>query len=172
MLDKLIDLLASMWSEACPLQIVDCFKAGVHLRFGKFIRVLEPGLRWKIPLVDKFMLDDVVIDTAYYKPQALTTLDNKMVVVSAVVKYQVVDIKKYLLDIYDRDSVLADSTMMAMKQIVSSFNWESLRHSKEVEKELRSLVAKEVKDYGIKVHRVVFADLSLCRTYRLISDAK
>ena len=49
MFDKLIDFLITFIHDILPIKIVDQWEMGVHLRCGKFIGVVTPGLNWKIP---------------------------------------------------------------------------------------------------------------------------
>jgi regulator of protease activity HflC (stomatin/prohibitin superfamily) len=47
MFDKLIDLVVTFIHDILPFKIVDQWEAGVHLKTGKFHRVVSPGLNWK-----------------------------------------------------------------------------------------------------------------------------
>lgn len=167
MLDKLIDLIINFIDDFLPIKIVNEWESGVYLRFGKFKRVVKAGMIWKIPFFDKILVTDVITQTANLKPQTVTSLDEKNVVLSSIVRYHIYDVKKYLLGVMHADDVLIDTTQGIIRDIVETTNWEDLI-------DLTNIVTPEVNEqvnkWGINVEQVSFPDLAQIRTYRLITD--
>ena len=110
MFDKLIDLLVTFIHDILPFKIVNQWEEGVHLRFGKSIRKVRPGLNWKIPFFDHIILTSVITQTVNLKPQTVTTLDEKSVVLSSIVRYYIFDVEKFLLSVMHANDVLIDTT--------------------------------------------------------------
>jgi len=168
MFERLLDLLIGLKDTLSPVFIVDQTEMGIVKRLGLFKRVVEPGLRWKWPILEAEETETVVITTLNLSSQTLTTFDDKSIVISAIVTYSINDIKKYLLNMYDCEEVLADITMGVIQTKVSEINYVDLF---EVEKTVLPMVRNKLKDYGIKVKMVTFIDLGAVRSIRLIQDS-
>jgi regulator of protease activity HflC (stomatin/prohibitin superfamily) len=97
MLDKLLDFIITFINDILPFKIVDQWEQGVHLRFGKFHKVVYPGLNCKIPFFDQVWVVPVITQTVNLKPQTVTTLDEKSVVLTSIVRYHIEDVEKFLL---------------------------------------------------------------------------
>ena len=58
--------------------IVDQYERGVVLRLGKYLRTIEPGFHWLLPLgIDRAILHEVILTTRQLDEQSLTTYDGK-----------------------------------------------------------------------------------------------
>lgn len=169
MFDKLIDLIVTFIHDILPFKIVDQWESGVHLKFGKFHKVVQPGLNWKMPFFDKIWLTPVITQSVHLKPQTLTTLDDRSIVLTTILRYHVVDVKSFLLNVMHANDVLIDTTQGIIRDIVENTSWEELVNLTEfVTPEVNSQVSK----WGILVERVSFPDLGEITTYRLIGDNK
>jgi regulator of protease activity HflC (stomatin/prohibitin superfamily) len=120
-------------------------------------------------MVETILSTPTVTTTLELRPQTLTTKDNKSIVVSAIVKYQIKDAKLYLLEVWDQADVLKDVTMGAIRQTIGRLPYADLA-SPDVETSVLEVVRKEVNQYGFKIHRVTFADLGEIRSIRLIGE--
>ena len=169
MFERIFDFLASFWNVLRPWVVVDEYEGGVILRFGRYHRVLTPGLHWKVPLADVPVTTSTVITTMALRPQTLTTRDDLTIVISAIVKYHIEDVRAYLLDIWDSADVLNDVTLGAIKEIVALVDYGDLQR-KEIEDDVLRTVQEEAKKFGVHVHKVTFSDLGRVRSIRLITN--
>ena len=140
MFDKLIDLIVTFIHDILPFKIVDQWEAGVHLRFGKFYRTVMPGLNWKIPFFDKVWVTNVITQSVHLKPQTLTTLDERSIVLSTIVRYHVFDVQSFLLTVMHANDVLIDTTQGIIRDIVETTTWEDFV-------DLTNRVTPEVNDF-------------------------
>jgi len=168
MFERILDLLIGLKDSLSPVFIVDQTEMGIVKRLGLFKREVAPGLRWKWPILEAEETETVVITTLNLSSQTLTTFDDRSIVISAIVTYSINDIKKYLLNMYDCEEVLADITMGVIQTKISEINYVDLF---EVEKAVLPMVRNKLKDYGIKVKMVTFIDLGAVRSIRLIQDS-
>jgi len=168
MFDKLIDFLIRFWDWAKPFEIVLAYEAGIMLRFGRYHATLSPGFYFKIPLVDYAITANSTITTLQLRPQTLTTKDDQQVVIGAIVKYQIKDIKPFLLDIWDSVDVLNDVTLGAIKSVVNDLSYADLIHTN-VEAIVIDTVRKEVNQFGFRIHKITFTDMGKIRTIRLMN---
>lgn len=169
MFDRIVDVIVNAWDWLIPGQIVDQYESGIHLRRGKFLRILKPGMRWRWWGIDAFHVMNVAITTMPLRAQSLTTSDKKAVVVSSIIKYQVTNVKPLMLKLWDATDVLRDTSMGAVKSVVSDSTMAQLIKPS-TEQKVLDIIQGEVREYGIKVHRITFVDLGTIRSYRLISS--
>lgn len=169
MLEKFIEFLLQFWQRISPVTIIQHYEKGAVLRFGVFHRALDPGLHWKWPIAEEVIEAMASITTLRLPPQTLTTADDANVVISAIVKYQIVNVEPYVTLIWDQHDVLADTTMGAVRKAVSDLTWDELR-TESPEKRIIEFVRKEVNQFGFKIHSITFTDLGRVRSLRLIQQ--
>jgi regulator of protease activity HflC (stomatin/prohibitin superfamily) len=168
MFDKLIDLIVTFIGDFLPFKIVDQWEMGVHLRVGKFTKVVEPGLNWKIPFFDQIITTPVITQTVNLSAQTVTSEDEKSVVLSSIVRYHIHDVRKFLLGVMHANDVLVDTTQGIIRDIVEGCKWTDLY-------DLSSVVTPEINEqvekWGITVEQVSFPDLGEIQTFRIMSDS-
>jgi membrane protease subunit HflK len=111
---------------------------GVVLRFGKFLKTVEPGLHFKLPLG----IDEVTVlptrrqlklefgfytsgYTNQYQPtqqqveeKSMVTGDLNAALVEWVVQYRINDPKEFLFDVRNPDQTLRDLSEAAMREVI------------------------------------------------------
>jgi hypothetical protein len=167
MFDKFIDLCVTFIHDILPFKIVDQWESGVHLRVGKFIKVVGPGLNWKIPFFDKIWVTPVITQTVHLRPQTLTTLDERSIVLTTIVRYHVFNVQSFLLNVMHANDVLVDMTQGIIRDIVETTNWEDLVDLTEF---VTPEVNEQVVKWGIAIEAVKFPDLGEIKTYRIMTD--
>lgn len=170
MFTKLLDLLMQTWNRVSPFEVIKEYEGAVVLRFGRYSRTIGPGLSFKIPIIEEAISCNTCLTTIRLPPQTLTTRDDVPVVVSALVKYAVKDVKLFLLEIWDQTDVLADVTMGAIRMAVNALSYTDLVTSPP-EPQVLEAVRKEANQYGFKVHKITFVDLGRVKSLRLIQQA-
>lgn len=169
MFERVLDFLAASWDVLRPWVVINDFEGAVVLRFGRYFRELTPGLHWKLPVADTTIIASTVITTMALRPQTLTTSDDLTVVISAIVKYRITDVRAYLLDIWDSADVLNDLTLGAIKEMVTSVNYSDLqKHG--IEDQVLAAIQNEADEYGVHIYKVTFADFGKVRSLRLITN--
>lgn len=168
MFERLADFLVVSWEYITPFYIINIYESGVVLRLGKYHRTVGAGLRWKWPLIESVLSTNIAVTTMELRAQTLTTKDNKSIVISSVVKYKITDVKPYLLEIWDSVDVISDTTMGAIKKVVTTTDYADLTGA---EKKVLRRVKGQVSEFGVEVLNVVFADQGAIRSIRLITDS-
>ncbi|SFR52476.1 protease FtsH subunit HflK [Marinobacter daqiaonensis] len=99
---------------------VDEQERAVVLRFGEYHRTENPGLRFKLPLVESATKVRVTnVRNAESRGQMLTQ-DENLVSVELQVQYRVADAKAYVLNVRDSNQALAFATDSALRHEVGS----------------------------------------------------
>lgn len=120
------------------------------LRFGEFSRTEEPGLRFKVPLIDDVTKVRVTnVRTAESSGQMLTQ-DENLVTVDLQVQYRVGDAKAYVLNIRDSNQALAFATDSALRHEVGSSTLDQVLTEGRVELAVRveQRLQSFLRDYG------------------------
>lgn len=169
MFDRLFDALWSLIEYFRFATVIDHWDQGVLLRFGKFKRTLDPGIRFHLP----FSIDDIY--TANIKPtalelaeQSLITYDDTRIVLRAVLMWSIFDIKKTLLEVEDYENTLADIAVGFIQEMVEESPWEDIR-TPEFRRVLKKRIQKQARSWGITVSSVKFQDLCEARSLRLFN---
>ncbi len=167
MLDKLVDLLVSFSRELLPFVIIEQWNGAVQLRLGKFIKVLYPGIHFKIPLFDSIIECPVITQSVNLPSQTLTTLDEQSIVLKSIIRYKVSNIRTYLLGVMHANDVLIDTTQGIIRDVVEMTTWNNLV-------DVNETITNEVKEYvvrwGIEVEAVTITDLGIVKSFRIFGD--
>lgn len=171
MFDRFIDLLVNIWGSLLFWEVVDDNEGAVLLRLGRYRRMVQPGLCWKLPFnIDVLFTATSVTDVLTLAPQSLTTKDDQGVVISVRVVYRINNMKKFFLQAEDANAVLADSACGEVSSMVLSSTWKELLEPVALER-LNTSVKRRAIKFGIHVEDVVLADLSRSRSYRFWQTA-
>jgi len=169
MFDKLVELLTNWWIEIKPIVIIRDYEEAVLLRFGKFKKLLKPGIHLKIPMFDEVIDQHVVVTTLSLDAQSLYTKDKQNIVVKGLVKYRIADVKIFLLEVYDAQDALSDMSSSIIKNVIMSMTLDECTDS-ELDNTLTKKVRVEARKWGVEVQQVTLTDLAPIRSIRLIND--
>lgn len=171
MFDRLVELVIQFADLFRFWVVLDPFEQGVLIRLGKFVRVIEPGFHWVLPLhIDYVMFESVVPTTHSLGNESITTKDGKSVGYHAIVTYKVHDIEKAMLRISDTAHALRDACGGEIGRVLRDHNWHDIIGSVEILDKLTEACRKRGFKYGIEVIQVQLASLALVRSIRLMND--
>lgn len=170
MFDKLIEIITNWWLQLTPVIIVRDYEGAVLLRCGKFYKVLEPGLHFKIPLFDEVIDHHVVVTTLSLDAQSLYTQDRQNIVVKGIIKYKIADVKTFLLEVYDAQDALSDMSQSIIKNVIMSMTLEECIDP-EMDNTLTKKVRVEARKWGVEVQQVTLTDIAPIRSFRFINDS-
>ena len=132
-------------------------------RFGRFTRVLKPGLNLIVPVIDrvgaKLSMMEEVLDIP---SQSVITRDNAMVTADAIAFYQVVDAPKAAYEVRDLRSGVQNLALTNTRTVIGSMDLdEVLSKRDEINERLLRVVDAATSPWGIiKVTRIEIKDLS------------
>jgi regulator of protease activity HflC (stomatin/prohibitin superfamily) len=167
MFDKLVDLLVRFSMDILPFVIVEQWNGAVQLRYGKFIKVLSPGIHFKIPFFDSIIECPVITQSVNLPSQTLTTLDEQSIVLKSIIRYRVSNIQTYLLGVMHANDVLIDTTQGMIRDVVELTTWDDLV---DVNETITNKVKEYVVRWGIEVEAVTITDLGIVKSFRIFGD--
>lgn len=163
---------------------VDPEEVGVVVRLGKYVETVEPGLNYKIPIIDQVELVPVErqlkqefgyrtvsagVQSRYQKAgyedeSLMLTGDLNLADVEWVVQYRINDPYSYLFKVRNAESTLSDISEAAMRQIVGdrTVNEVLTVGRAEVAIRVQDLIQSLVHEYqlGITIEQVVLQDIN------------
>ena len=99
---------------------VDEKERAVVLRFGEYHTTEDPGLKFKIPLVDRVFIEEVTSVRTQKKTGHMLTEDENIVDVDLTVQFVISDLKNYLLNMREPLMTLDFATDSALRHEVGS----------------------------------------------------
>lgn len=156
---------------------------GVVLRFGRFSRIADPGLNFKIPLVDRVIKVDVktvrkeefgfrtrkaarrslYAKKGYEAESLMLTADKNVIDVEWIVQYRIKDPVDYLFRVENVSEAVRDLSEKVMRRVVGNMDFDYILESREL---LASQVARELQHdldgyrSGVDVVKVQLQDVN------------
>ena len=165
---------------------VESEEVGVVLRFGKYLKTTEPGLRWKLPFIDEKIMVPVQRQLrqefgfqtleagvrSVYAPTSqdvaaesvMLTGDLNVAVVEWIVQYRVDNPYEYLFKVRNLEETFHDMNEAVMREVVGDRTVTEVltlgRQEIEVEVEARLQDLVNRYEMGIAIDQVVLQDVN------------
>lgn len=169
MLDRLFDFILQCLDYLKFVAIFQPYEAGVLVRLGKYVKNLDPGWHWIIPMgVDIVHREHTVPRTHSLPDQSATTQDGKQIGFTAVITYQVRDVKKCLLEVEDAEHAIKDACAGTICHVLGACTWAEIVLGEDAFERVSAACRKRGFKYGLQVDSVQFSTMSLVKTLRLL----
>ena len=147
--------------------IIPQYQRGVKLNFGKFVGVLEPGIRLNIPIYHSIYKADMRINTRDIEDQSMISSDNVTFYFDASVQYQIVDPKKALLGVGNLDASLVDRCKMQLRNVLSGMEVNDILNNREHVNTQLMCSMKDIADrWGVEISMLQIKDISFDDTMK------
>jgi regulator of protease activity HflC (stomatin/prohibitin superfamily) len=147
---------------AASIRLVKEYERAVIFRLGRLVGAKGPGLFFRIPWLDKFLVVDLRVITSDVPKQRVITRDNVTTDVDAVVYYRVVDPSKAIVRVMDyteATNLLAQTTLRdTLGQVELD---ELLAKRDELNKRIQGIIDQATEAWGIKVTAVLIRDVTI-----------
>jgi len=135
---------------------------GIVTEFGRFSKILPPGLHYINPVTEKissFDLRERVVDLA---KQSLLTKDNVSVTLDAILYYKVVDVYKASFEVENLELAIREITRTTLKDVFGHVTLqEAFEQREKISEKIRDILDPITMTWGADVTRVLIQEILL-----------
>lgn len=150
-----------IWLLTSTAVIVHQGEVKVVESFGKFVRTLEPGLHFLIPIVytvrQRVSLKQVPLEIP---PQSAITRDNVIVQIDEAIKYHVTDVRAFVYDNEDAVTAMIQDAQSNLRGIIGKMDLNEVLNGTE---EINVALFESIKDitagYGLAIDRINIGEI-------------
>ncbi|GAA4274480.1 slipin family protein [Aquimarina gracilis] len=144
------------------VRIVFEYKRAIKFRFGKYIKILQPGFRWIIPIVETIQIVDIRVITINILSQEVMTEDNVPCSIDGVVFFKINDPEKAVLEVEEYKFAISQLSQAALRDVCGKVELDIiLSKREEMGKNIKGIVELETKEWGIEIIDVKIKDIQL-----------
>jgi regulator of protease activity HflC (stomatin/prohibitin superfamily) len=144
------------------IRVVFEYKRALKFRFGKYVKTLEPGLRWVIPIVETTQFVDIRVITINIESQEVMTQDNVPCRVDGVLFYRIENAERAVLEVEHYNYAITQLAQAALRDVCGKAELDIvLTKREEMGQHIKVMVAQETGDWGISIIDVKIKDIEL-----------
>jgi regulator of protease activity HflC (stomatin/prohibitin superfamily) len=169
------DIIQSLLKFIPRPVIVRLTHGGVKWRFGRWAKEMKPGFHIVWPLVTDWEVIVTARQTHHLATQSLVTKDGKQIAVGTLIVYSVRDIMKAIAERnWDTDSLVNDISLAVVVDEITKLMYDDLHQeiADRVAYELTQKCRKQLRQYGVYVHRVRLTEIAPVRTLKILGFEK
>ena len=149
------------------IRIVYEYKRALKFRFGRYVKTLQPGFRWIIPIVETIQIEDIRVITVNIISQEVMTEDNVPCSIDGVVFFKISDPEKAVLEVEEYNFAISQLAQAALRDVCGKVELDTiLSKREEMGKNIKNIVEHETKDWGIDIIDVKIKDIQLPENMR------
>ena len=138
------------------------YERGILFTFGKFSKVLEPGWKIVLPIIQSYRKVDIRTKAVDVPEQETITKDNVSIRINAVIYYKVFDAGKAICEVQDFYYAVSQLAQTTMRNVVGSVTLDELLSEREkISDGICQVIDKATDPWGVKVENVELKDVSL-----------
>jgi regulator of protease activity HflC (stomatin/prohibitin superfamily) len=149
------------------IRIIFEYKRALKFRFGKYIKTLQPGFRWVIPVIETIQVVDIRVITINIISQEVMTEDNVPCSIDGVVFFKINNPEKAVLEVEEYRFAITQLAQAALRDVCGKVELDTiLSKREEMGKNIKTIVEHETKEWGIEIIDVKIKDIQLPENMR------
>ncbi len=147
--------------------VVAPWEQGIRIRLGKKITVLNAGIHFRIPFLDRVYVQSIRLRIVTSGSLTVSTLDKKVVTTRLTVRFAIKDVKLLYNTIANPETTLINHISSLAAEYISQTTSTDLSH-KSLSEHIDSRL--DVGGWGLSEVSVSVIDFAFTRTYRLMGN--
>jgi len=149
------------------IRIIYEYKRALKFRFGKYIKTLQPGFRWIIPIVETIQVVDIRVITINIVSQEVMTKDNVPCSIDGVVFFRIKSPEKAVLEVEQYTFAITQLAQAALRDVCGKVELDTiLSKREEMGQNIKKIVELETREWGIEINDVKIKDIQLPENMR------
>jgi SPFH domain / Band 7 family len=132
----------------------------LKFQLGRAIGVVGPGIHFKLPIVQRFQVEPTKDTTLDLEPQVIQLSDELVYEVGAKVVYQIVDLRKAIIEVDRLVEGLKNRLVIIVQNVVKAQDRYTIRDMARMIDEVKQALRPVEQQWGIKVHEFGFSTFS------------
>ncbi len=138
------------------------YERGIKFRFGKFVKILNPGWKIILPVIESYRKVDIRTKAVDVPSQEAITKDNVSVQINAVIYYKIFDASKAVLAVESYYYAVGQLAQTTMRNVVGAVSLDELLAERDkISESICKIIDEATDPWGIKVENVELKDVSL-----------
>ena len=146
----------------CSIRQISEYERGILFRFGKFVKILNPGWNIVLPVIESYQKIDIRTKAVDVAEQDAITKDNVTIRINAVLYYKVFDASKAVIAVERYQYAVSQLAQTTMRNAVGAVTLDELLSEREkISTEICKVIDEATDPWGIKVENVELKDIKL-----------
>jgi regulator of protease activity HflC (stomatin/prohibitin superfamily) len=133
---------------------------GLRFTMGRAKAVVAPGIHFKWPIFQTFKIEETKHTTLDLQPQVIQLMDDLVYEVDCKVVYQIVNLRKAIIEIDDLVTGLQNRVVIAIQHIVSHQDRHSVKNVDEMCNSIRAELRPIEEQWGVQILQFGFSNIS------------
>ena len=133
---------------------------GLKFTLGRAKSVVPPGIHFKLPIVQTFRIEETKHTTLDLEPQVIQLRDDLVYEVDAKVVYQIVNLRKAIIEIDDLVIGLQNRVVLAVQTILRAQDRESIKDTQALSREIQEALIPVEEQWGVRILMFGFSNIS------------
>lgn len=127
---------------------------------GRAGDVVGPGIHWKWPIVQRYRVEETKDSTIELEPQTIQLRDDLVYEVGARAVYQIVDLRKAVIEVDSLVTGLRNRMVLAVQRVVKAQDRDSVRDLPQMVAAVIAELRPVEEQWGVQFHEFGFSTFS------------
>lgn len=127
---------------------------------GRAKNVVGPGVHWKWPIFQKYEVRETKHTTLDLEPQVIQLSDDLVYEIDCKVVYQIVDLRKAMIEIDDLVAGLRNRVVMAVQRVVQQQDRQTVKDTEKLVQHVHVDLRPMEVQWGVRVLQFGFSNIS------------
>jgi regulator of protease activity HflC (stomatin/prohibitin superfamily) len=132
----------------------------LKFHLGRAVGVVGPGVHFKFPIIQRFQVEPTKDTTLDLEPQVIQLSDELVYEVGAKVVYQIVDLRKAVIEVDKLVDGLKNRLVITVQNVVKAQDRSTIRDMARMVDEVKQAIRPVEQQWGVKIHEFGFSTFS------------